>query len=146
MRPVCAPLGRVRAVGSVFEMLSPGLSCGTRLSLSLCRLLQDAPGRELEEASSSVSSRAQDREGSRVHVVRAPQPALAALLPTAAHLLMVECGVLERQPQSLGHAAGGRNRQRGQGGPLQTRLSEMQSGQSGHRTPEAQTPGSFQFF
>lgn len=99
------------------------------VSLSLSLRRQAAPGKE-KEKSTRASSTGTDREESGVGDLslelapepeRAPNPALerdeaeAALLPPAAHLTMVVCCEEDwRQPQSLGHAAGGEDRLGGQ--------------------------------
>lgn len=92
---------------TVSEMFSGTLRVSglAGLSLSLWRW-QAAPGREKEKTKKSATSRGKDWEGSSVNELelvpepgRAPNPALeqneaqAALLPPAAHLIMVVCCV-----------------------------------------------------
>lgn len=108
MRPGGPPETLGLKMTKVSEMFSGSLRvCGlTSLSVSLWRW-QVAPGRERTKAS-SATRRGKDREGNGVDGLSlrlvpepesAPNPALeqdeaeAALLPPAAHLIMVVCCV-----------------------------------------------------
>lgn len=102
-------------------MFSAALKVLWLLSLSRRSWWQAAPGNERDRtirASSAEENSAKDLTQERAPDLAPEQDeAEAALLPPAAHLLMVVCCEEDwRQPQSLGHAAGGEDRLGGQGG------------------------------